>query len=173
MENLDNLKNFWKNKKVFITGHTGFKGSWLSIILAYLESTIDGYSLKPEKKSLFNKSNIFKSLRSNTYADINNIIKLKKKILTSESNTGCQKNFLKENLLFKNYLLHNLNSEYSKIYNCALLNIENIYSSFSEKNFKHVSSKFNNIKYLEISKKIKNFLEKNDVIKYSKIKKMN
>ena len=23
-------KNFWKNKKVFITGHTGFKGSWLS-----------------------------------------------------------------------------------------------------------------------------------------------
>lgn len=84
LENLDNLKNFWKNKKVFITGHTGFKGSWLSIILAYLESTIDGYSLKPEKKSLFNKSNIFKSLRSNTYADINNIIKLKKKIKQSK-----------------------------------------------------------------------------------------
>ena len=33
MENLDKLKKFLENKKVFITGHTGFKGSWLSIIL--------------------------------------------------------------------------------------------------------------------------------------------
>ena len=27
------LKKFWKNKKVFITGHTGFKGSWLNLLL--------------------------------------------------------------------------------------------------------------------------------------------
>jgi CDP-glucose 4,6-dehydratase len=65
---------------VFITGHTGFKGSWLSIILTYLNSTIDGYSLKPRKNSLFNKSMIKKKLRSNTYSDINNLTKLKKKI---------------------------------------------------------------------------------------------
>ena len=31
-----NIK-FWKDKKVFITGHTGFKGSWLSIWLKFLE----------------------------------------------------------------------------------------------------------------------------------------
>jgi CDP-glucose 4,6-dehydratase len=80
MDNLKNLKNFWSNKKVFITGHTGFKGSWLSIILNSLNSNIHGYSLRPEKKSLFKKSKIEKELSSNTYGDINNIIKLKKKI---------------------------------------------------------------------------------------------
>ena len=29
-------KNFWKNKKVLVTGHTGFKGSWLTLILSLL-----------------------------------------------------------------------------------------------------------------------------------------
>ena len=58
MENIKQLKKFWSKKKVFITGHTGFKGSWLSIILTYLDSTVDGYSLKPKKNSLFNKSTI-------------------------------------------------------------------------------------------------------------------
>ena len=29
MENIENLKKFWNKKKVFVTGHTGFKGSWL------------------------------------------------------------------------------------------------------------------------------------------------
>jgi CDP-glucose 4,6-dehydratase len=80
MESIKQLKKFWSKKKVFITGHTGFKGSWLSIILTYLNSTVDGYSLKPQKNSLFNKSMISQKLKSNTYADINDLIKLKKKI---------------------------------------------------------------------------------------------
>ena len=80
MENISQLKKFWSKKKVFITGHTGFKGSWLCIMLSYLNSTIDGYSLKPKKNSLFNKSMISKDLRSNTYADINDIKKLKNKL---------------------------------------------------------------------------------------------
>ena len=40
--------------------------SWLSIILTYLDSSIDGYSLKPRKNSLFNKSMISQKLESNT-----------------------------------------------------------------------------------------------------------
>ena len=52
---LDYLKKFWSNKKIFITGHTGFKGSWLSIILNLLGAKLYGYSLKPKKKSLFTK----------------------------------------------------------------------------------------------------------------------
>ena len=43
-------KEFWHNKKVLITGHTGFKGSWLTIWLKYLGAQIIGYSLKDEKK---------------------------------------------------------------------------------------------------------------------------
>ena len=43
---------FWKNKKVFITGHTGFKGAWLCLILHKLGAKIVGYSLKPKNSLL-------------------------------------------------------------------------------------------------------------------------
>jgi len=74
------LKNFWSKKKVLITGHTGFKGSWLCILLKILNAEIHGISLKPKKKSLFNQTNIIQNLSSNTYLDINNLELLKKKL---------------------------------------------------------------------------------------------
>ena len=80
MEDIRKLKKFWSKKNVLITGHTGFKGTWLSIILTYLNSRVNGYSLKPKKNSLFNKSMILQKLKSNTYGDINNLTNLKKKI---------------------------------------------------------------------------------------------
>ena len=39
--------NFFKNKKILVTGHTGFKGAWLSYYLHLLGSKIMGISLKP------------------------------------------------------------------------------------------------------------------------------
>jgi CDP-glucose 4,6-dehydratase len=39
--------SFWKHKKVFITGHTGFKGSWLCLWLHLLGAKITGYALQP------------------------------------------------------------------------------------------------------------------------------
>jgi CDP-glucose 4,6-dehydratase len=85
MKDFKSTKKFWNKKKVFITGHTGFKGTWLCIILNYLNSSIYGYSLKPKKNSLFNKTKISKDIASNTYADINDFKKLKKKIKHSKS----------------------------------------------------------------------------------------
>ena len=41
------MTNFWKDKKVLITGNTGFKGSWLSILLRELGAEVIGYSLSP------------------------------------------------------------------------------------------------------------------------------
>ena len=38
---------FWKNKKVFVTGHTGFKGSWLCLWLQHMEADVCGYALAP------------------------------------------------------------------------------------------------------------------------------
>lgn len=40
-------RDFWKGKRVFITGHTGFKGSWLSLWLQSLGAEVTGYSLAP------------------------------------------------------------------------------------------------------------------------------
>lgn len=39
---------FWNKKKVFLTGHTGFKGTWLSLMLAHLGADLTGYSLAPK-----------------------------------------------------------------------------------------------------------------------------
>ncbi len=80
MENLNDLKKFWKKKKIFITGHTGFKGTWLSIILNLLGSKVFGYSLPPEKNNLFIKSKIKNELSSNIYGNIKDIKKLKTNI---------------------------------------------------------------------------------------------
>ena len=80
MAKLNKLRKFWKNKKVFITGHTGFKGSWLIIILNFLGAKIYGYSLKPKKNSLFREIEGEKLLVKNFYGNINNKNFLKAKI---------------------------------------------------------------------------------------------
>jgi len=46
--------NFYNSKKVFLTGHTGFKGAWLSRFLKILGAEVGGFSLPPEPMSLFN-----------------------------------------------------------------------------------------------------------------------
>ena len=47
--------NFWKNKNILITGHTGFKGSWLLIWMLKNGANVWGYALKAEELSLFNE----------------------------------------------------------------------------------------------------------------------
>ncbi len=70
------LKSFYKSKKVFITGHTGFKGSWLSIWLNFLGADVTGYALEPPTTpSLFNLSGIEKSIYS-VIADVRDLKKL-------------------------------------------------------------------------------------------------
>ena len=52
-------KSFWKNKKVLITGHTGFKGSWLSLWLHKLGANVYGISNNiPTEPSHFNDAEI-------------------------------------------------------------------------------------------------------------------
>ena len=79
MENMVDL-NFFKNKRVFITGHTGFKGSWLSYILDRNKSIVKGYSLSPNTKpSLFSELN-FSDQFTSVISNINDFDKLKHEI---------------------------------------------------------------------------------------------
>lgn len=62
--------SFWQNKKVLITGHTGFKGSWLSLWLQLMGANVIGYSLpKPNNTIFFNLTGLEKDIKSYT-ADI-------------------------------------------------------------------------------------------------------
>ena len=52
-------QGFWQGKRVFLTGHTGFKGSWLSLWLASLGAEVRGYALNPPTSpSLFNEAKV-------------------------------------------------------------------------------------------------------------------
>lgn len=74
------LNNFYKKKKILITGHTGFKGSWMVHWLSRFNVTIMGIALKPQ-----NKLNLFKFIEKkkliDVRLDITDYKKLEKKIL--------------------------------------------------------------------------------------------
>ena len=72
-------KNFWKNKKILITGHTGFKGGWLSIILNYMGSKVYGYALNPKgKNNFFNAAKVKNILIKDYRKDITDFKNLRK-----------------------------------------------------------------------------------------------
>ena len=78
---LQTLKRFFKNKKVFLTGHTGFKGSWFCIFLNLLGAKVMGYSLKPEQKlNLFDLADVNQLIDDSIIADIRDYNRLKKAI---------------------------------------------------------------------------------------------
>lgn len=63
--------NIYRNKKVFITGHTGFKGSWLSIWLQTLGAKVCGYSLKPNTNpSMYRELDIEKKIEKSIIGNI-------------------------------------------------------------------------------------------------------
>lgn len=58
--------SFWNGKKVFVTGHTGFKGSWLSLWLHQLGAQVAGYALQPPTSpSLFEVAQVAQGMKSN------------------------------------------------------------------------------------------------------------
>lgn len=52
------ISTFWKNKRVFITGHTGFKGTWLTFWLNKLGAKVTGYALDPVDGAMFDALNM-------------------------------------------------------------------------------------------------------------------
>lgn len=76
--------NFWKGKKIFITGHTGFKGSWLCLWLSRLNAKVTGYALNPPTDpNLYALCRIDKLVRT-TIADIRDGVLLTKAMQAAE-----------------------------------------------------------------------------------------
>lgn len=79
---LNKIKKFYKNKKVFITGHTGFKGVWIFLILKFLGAKVKGYSLPLNKNDNFH---FFKKIKKkynkeSIYGDVLDFKNLNKSI---------------------------------------------------------------------------------------------
>ena len=73
--------SFWKDKKVFLTGHTGFKGSWLSLWLQSMGAVVKGYSLAPPTDpSLFLVADVARNMESEI-GDIRDLAQLKGSML--------------------------------------------------------------------------------------------
>ena len=73
-------RSFWKGRRVFLTGHTGFKGSWLSLWLDALGANVTGYALDPPTQpNLFEQAGVAGTVRS-IRADIRDFPRLKSAI---------------------------------------------------------------------------------------------
>ena len=63
--------NFWRNRVVFLTGHTGFKGGWIAFWLAHMGAKVHGYALAPPTKpSFFEETQLQSRLASSAINDI-------------------------------------------------------------------------------------------------------
>jgi CDP-glucose 4,6-dehydratase len=77
-------KTFWKGKKVFLTGHTGFKGSWLSLWLHKLGAEVTGYALDPPTSpSLFELAGVDRLVTS-VIADVRDLQTLSRALLHAQ-----------------------------------------------------------------------------------------
>ncbi len=74
---MDLDKGLWKGKKVLVTGHTGFKGSWLSLILSRLGAEVYGISLSPDKNTrLYSEAKIYELMAKEFFLDIRDYQKI-------------------------------------------------------------------------------------------------
>lgn len=78
-------REFWRNRRVFITGHTGFKGAWLSLLLRSLGAQVYGYALAPENDDwLFKVADIESDLH-HVVGDVRDAVSLHRCLRESEA----------------------------------------------------------------------------------------
>ena len=77
--------DFWRDRKVMLTGHTGFKGSWLGLWLSELGAQITGVGLEPDTKpNLFSELKLRERLEKHHITDIRDLQALKAIVETSQ-----------------------------------------------------------------------------------------
>ncbi len=71
VEELDMIREFWRGKSVFLTGHTGFKGGWLSLWLQKLGAEVHGYALEPNTDpAIFNVARVGERLAGHVIGNL-------------------------------------------------------------------------------------------------------
>ena len=79
MESLVIDPNFWRERSVFITGHSGFKGGWASLWLSEMGAKVHGYSLSPPTTpNFYDEIKLVNHIESTVNADIRDLPKLKR-----------------------------------------------------------------------------------------------
>ena len=77
--------SIWQNRSVFVTGHTGFKGSWLALWLYQLQAKLWGYALQPPTvPNLFEVAQVKSCLQADIRADINDLGTLQEALNTAQ-----------------------------------------------------------------------------------------
>jgi len=85
MEGLGMNLDFWKDKTVFLTGHTGFKGGWIAHWLYELGASVYGYSLEsPTQPNFFTQTQLQKRLARSTIGDIRDLALLTDALKTAK-----------------------------------------------------------------------------------------
>ena len=70
--------DFWTNRSVFLTGHTGFKGGWIGMWLSHMGAKVHGYSLEPPTTpNFFSETNLKIYLENSTINDIRDLTAVK------------------------------------------------------------------------------------------------
>lgn len=78
-------RNFWNGKRVFITGHTGFKGGWLALWLSDMGAHVEGFALPPPTRhNFYDATGLHHHLARSTIADIRDIDLLKNSIQSAQ-----------------------------------------------------------------------------------------
>jgi CDP-glucose 4,6-dehydratase len=79
------LNNFWQGRRVFLTGHTGFMGGWLSSLLTTRGARVYGYALQPPSEpSFFGATGLAHRLVSSTIGDIRDDVGLRKALYAAQ-----------------------------------------------------------------------------------------
>lgn len=77
--------DFWRGKRVFLTGHTGFKGGWLALWLQAMGAEVHGYALNPPTETnLFTVAEVGKGMASSVIADIRDASKFSEAIKSAK-----------------------------------------------------------------------------------------